>query len=155
MNKLYDKYPVSQRRVKPRLHPVVQLAVNEYNAAHREKHDFHWSVLMVDTVAPLCQQQAAQNPQWHLDISSPSLDSYFGEIGPNRLWWNFPPELAPLPDNGAHITSYLCMCHANYPQSAWQIQSHLHFLHWRPLCPPHLVPFAHIVQQRERSLRCW
>ena len=82
MNKLYDKYPVTQRRVKPRLHPVVQLAVNEYNAAHREQRDFNWSVLTVDTVAPLCQQQAAQNPKWHPDISSPSLDSYLGRLVP-------------------------------------------------------------------------
>ena len=85
MNKLYDKYPVSQRRVKPCLHPVVQLAVNEYNAAHREKHDFNWSVLTVNTVAPLCQQQAAQNPQWHPDISSLPRQLLWGDWSQQAL----------------------------------------------------------------------
>ena len=109
MNKLYDKYPVSKKRAKPCLHPVVQLVVNEYNAAHREKCKVNWSALTINAVLPLCQQQAAQNPKWHPDISSSSLNTYFEKLGPSWLWWNFPPEPAPLADDGVHMT-FISLC---------------------------------------------
>ena len=82
---------------------MVQLVANEYNAAHKEGRAVSWNGLTIAAVRQLCQQQAAQNPKWHPDISSPSLDTYFGEIGPNHIWWNLPPEAAPPADDGAHI----------------------------------------------------
>ena len=108
MNKLYDKYPVSQRRVKPRLHPVVQLAVNEYNVAHREQRDFNWSVLTVDTVAPLCQQQAAQNPKWAPRHQLP--------LPRQLLWGDWSQQaLVELPSGTGPSGGRWCAYHFNIP----------------------------------------
>ena len=91
---------------------MVQLVVNEYNAALNEHRDINWSELTIAALHELCQQQAAQCPGWPPDISNPTLNVYFGEIPPNKLWWNFLPEVALSVEDGTHVFSmcFVLMC---------------------------------------------
>ena len=83
--------------------------VNKWNDTLSLKHEFSWTGLTVAAVHVLCQQQATTNPEWHPDISVESLDSYFEEIPPNRLWWQDMSQAA-APANDGHTLS-LCGPH--------------------------------------------
>ena len=99
---IYSKYPPDTKKRSPRLHPAVQLIGSEFKAAHMASHQPNWSGLTLSAVHQLCEQQTAMYPGWHPDINARTLNTYFGEIHPNALWYNFVPQVAAPTDDGAH-----------------------------------------------------
>ena len=87
MNTIYAKY--SQKPVRPRLHPVVQIYGAEWTNAPLEGCSLCWDGLTTQAIAQACKQQWDNDAMksWPANLSVDDISSYLGEVGVNYFWW--------------------------------------------------------------------
>ena len=86
MNTIYAR--CSQKPVRPRLHPVVQIYGAEWTNAPLEGRPLSWDGLTTQAITQACKQQRNNDAMksWPSDLSADDISNYLGEVGANYIW---------------------------------------------------------------------
>ncbi|KAF8267005.1 hypothetical protein EI94DRAFT_1701366 [Lactarius quietus] len=74
-------------RKKPRIHPIIQIMVQEWKAAEAEQRMPNWGIFTLDYVSEHCNAQREAYTDWHLHLSTVDFTLYLQGIPDDRHWW--------------------------------------------------------------------
>ncbi|KAF8269518.1 hypothetical protein EI94DRAFT_1799068 [Lactarius quietus] len=87
---------------KPCVHPIIQVMTVEWKAAEVEKQSPDWSIFTTDYISSYCENQKANEPDWHPDLSSLDLGPYLEGLQEHKRWWEVGLP-APQDDDNVHM----------------------------------------------------
>ena len=71
----------------PRVHPIIQLMADEWDNSRKDKRDPQWNALSITYVTQVCQNVAADHPDWHKDLTTLELSTYLRGLTQRKRWW--------------------------------------------------------------------
>ncbi|KAF8262902.1 hypothetical protein EI94DRAFT_1704413 [Lactarius quietus] len=85
----FKKYMSEPTKIlkKPRVHPIIQVMSVEWKAAEAEKRSPDWSIFTTDYISSYCENQRANELNWHPDLSSLDLGPYLEGLQEHKRWW--------------------------------------------------------------------
>jgi hypothetical protein len=85
VNKFYaDAAPNTKM---PRVHPIIQLMADEWDKSRKENCAPKWDGLSIAYITQICQNVAADHPEWHRDLVTLDLSAYLRGLTQRKRWW--------------------------------------------------------------------
>ncbi|KAF8259826.1 hypothetical protein EI94DRAFT_1706777 [Lactarius quietus] len=70
-----------------RIHPIIQIMVQEWKAAEAEQRMPNWGIFTLDYISEHCNAQREAHTDWHLHLSTVDFTLYLQGIPDDRHWW--------------------------------------------------------------------
>jgi hypothetical protein len=88
---------------KPRVHPLVQLVANEWDAAVDEKRSPNWDLFTDAHIANSCQLLREAKPEWNKNLSTLKLRGFLANVLRKKMWIPEPPTAEEIQAGAHHI----------------------------------------------------